>query len=73
MLWHLTANVAAETAADTAAEKLLAGLKTELDAAIAAQPETVDTTQLQALSDAIGTNSTALAAAVVANTPAAVA
>jgi hypothetical protein len=49
-------------------DALLLSLKTQLDAAIAALP---DQTQLQAISDALDQDSADMAAAVVANTPAA--
>jgi hypothetical protein len=63
----LKAAVTKDTDAENSAITLLQGLKTKLDAAIAAG----DPAALKALSDQLGTNTTALAAAVVANTPAA--
>lgn len=66
----LTAAVAANTTAADSAITLLAGLKTQLDAAIAANAAG-DGTALQALSDSLTAESTKLAAAVTANTPAA--
>lgn len=59
--------VDAETTVVASAVTLLTDLKTKLDAAIASN----DPTKLQALSDAIGAQTDALAAAVAANTPAA--
>lgn len=63
----LTAAVARDTDVDASAITLLNGLKAQLDAAIAAG----DPAALQALSDQLGTNASALADAVSANTPAA--
>lgn len=63
----LKANVAKNTDATAAAVTLLGNLKTALDAAIASG----NMDQVQALSDAIGKNDDALAAAVTVNTPAA--
>jgi hypothetical protein len=58
--------VTAQTDVVASAVTLLGGLKTALDAAIASgNPAAV-----QAISDALGANSAALAAAVTANTPA---
>lgn len=64
----LKANVQKNTDATASAVTLLGNLKTALDAAIASG----DMSQVQALSDQIGTNDAALAAAVTANTPAVV-
>jgi hypothetical protein len=61
----LKAAVAASTAVEQSAILLLQGLKAKLDAAL------TDPAALQALSDEIGANTAALAAAIVANTPAA--
>jgi predicted RNA-binding Zn ribbon-like protein len=63
----LKAKVQANGDAEQAAVTLLEGLKTQLDAAIAAN----DTAALQELSDQLGQQTDALAAAVTANTPAA--
>lgn len=63
-LSELEARVAKDTEVDASAITLLNGLKSALDAA------GTDPVKLKALSDQLGTNSTALAAAVVANTPA---
>jgi hypothetical protein len=70
-LTDLTAKVAANTDAEASTVTLLTTIKGELDAAIAALPTAADTAALQALSDQIGANTAGLAAAVVANTPAA--
>lgn len=64
-LSELEAAVAKDTAVDQSAITLLNGLKAALDAA------GTDPVKLKALSDQLGSNSDALAAAVVANTPAA--
>lgn len=63
----LQAAVAHETDVVDGAIVLLEGLKTKLDAAIAAG----DPAALQALSDSIGAETEKLASAVAANTPAA--
>jgi len=63
----LKANVDQNTSVVQSAITLLGNLKTALDAAIASG----DMGQVQALSDQIGQNDSALAAAVNANTPAA--
>lgn len=63
----LKAAVAKDTEVDQAAITLLNGLKQKLDDAIASG----DPAQLSALSAQLGSNSDALAAAVLANTPAA--
>lgn len=63
----LKAAVAKDTEVDQSAITLLNGLKEKLDAAIASG----DPAQLTALSQQLGSNSDALAAAVTANTPAA--
>ena len=63
----LKAAVARDTDVENSAITLLQGLKAALDAAIAAN----DPAALTALSASLGANSDALAAAVVANTPAA--
>lgn len=62
-LAQLTADVAAETAADQSAITLLQGLKVALDAA------GTDPVALAALSQSIEANTSALSAAVTANTP----
>lgn len=64
-LTELTAAVAKDTEVDQSAITLLNGLKAALDAA------GTDPVALKALSDQLGSNSDALAAAVAANTPAA--
>jgi len=61
----LTAEVAHNTDVEQAAVALLQGLKAQLDAA------GTDPVALKALSDQLGANDAALAAAIVANTPAA--
>ena len=63
----LTAAVAKNDEVINSAVTLLQGLKTKLDDAIASG----DPTKIQALSDALGTETTKLADAVAANTPAA--
>lgn len=65
---NLTANVTENSSAVASAVTLLGNLKSELDAAIAADDDGV---ALQALSDTLGASTRSLAAAVVANTPAA--
>ena len=65
-LSDLTAKVTASGEATDRAVILLNGLKEKLDAAIASG----DPAALQALSDALGTNTDELAAAILANTPA---
>ncbi len=62
----LTADVAAETTVEKSAITLLQGLKAQLDAA------GTDPVKLAALSTQIESNTSALAAAVAANTPATV-
>jgi hypothetical protein len=69
-LTDLTTNVAQNTSAVQSAVTLLGNLKTQLDAAIAAS-QGGDDSQLEALSQTLGNDDQALAAAVVANTPAA--
>lgn len=64
-LTALQAEVANNTTVETSAVTLLQGLKAALDAA------GTDPVALKALSDTLGANDTALAAAVAANTPAA--
>jgi len=66
----LTAAVAANTSATESAITLIAGLKAQLDTAIASSAND-DGAALQSLSDSLGTESTKLATAVTANTPAA--
>jgi hypothetical protein len=61
----LTAEVANNTSVEQSAVTLLGNLKAELDAA------GTDPVALKALSDQLAANDTALAAAIVANTPAA--
>ncbi len=69
----LQASVTNDTAVEQSAITLLAGLKTQLDAAIAAAAAAGATpAELQSLTDlsaSIDSNATALAAAVAANTP----
>jgi hypothetical protein len=67
MLDALTAAVAAESQVVDSAVVLLQGLKAQLDAAIASGTDPV---AIQAISDAIGAQTTKLADAVAANTPA---
>ncbi len=67
-LQTLTEAVAANTSAIGSAKMALVGLKASLDAAIAALP---DQSALDALSVQLGTDDASLAAAIVANTPAA--
>jgi hypothetical protein len=62
-LSSLTAEVARNTTVEASAITLLQGLKTALDAA------GTDPVALKALSDQLGTNDTALAAAITADTP----
>lgn len=62
----LTAQVARNTDVETSAIVLLNGIKAQLDAAILSG----DPTKLTALAATLGTSADALAAAVVANTPA---
>ena len=64
---NLTAAVTASTTVQDSAMVLLTGLKTALDAAIAGG----NPAALQALSDSLGSESTKMAAAITANTPAA--
>lgn len=66
-LQALKDQVAASITVEESAIALITGLKTELDAAIAAN----DPAALQALSDSLGAEKDKLAAAVTANTPAA--
>jgi len=66
----LTAQVATNKDGIASAITLLGNIKTALDAAIASNPND-DGAALQALSDSLGADDQALAAAVVANTPAA--
>ncbi len=70
----LQASVTNDTAVETSAIALLGGLKTQLDAAIAAAAAAGATpAELQSLSDlstTMDSNAAALAAAVAANTPA---
>jgi len=61
----LEAEVTNNTTVEQSAITLLQGLKSQLDAA------GTDAVKLKALSDQLGANDTALAAAVAANTPAA--
>lgn len=63
----LTASVAQSNTVAKSAITLLEGLKTKLDEAIAAED---DGEALQSLSDSLGAETTELAAAVTANTPA---
>ena len=67
----LQADVAAERSASQAAIVLLQGLKTQLDAAIAANANGDDGAALADLSASLEDNTSGIAAAVVANTPAA--
>jgi hypothetical protein len=64
----LTAQVTATNSVSASAITLLQGLSAQLTAAIAAQP-TDDGAALDSLSSALDTQSTALAAAITANTP----
>ena len=64
-LADLQAKVTAQNTVVNSAITLIQGLKAQLDAAIAAN----DPAQLQAISDALGTQDTALANAVASNTP----
>jgi hypothetical protein len=66
----LTDDVTQNTSVVKSAEALLTGLKTQLDAAIAANANG-DPTKLAALSAQLEANTSELAAAVAANTPAA--
>lgn len=66
----LQEEVTAQTTVIGGAVTLMNGLKTKLDAAIAANAAG-DPTKLQALSDSLGANTKQLADAVAANTPAA--
>ncbi len=63
----IVAKVTALTAVDDSVVALLQDLKAKLDAAIASG----DPAKIQAIADSIGAETTRLAAAVVANTPAA--
>jgi hypothetical protein len=65
-LQNLTAAVAANKSVTDSAITLLGGLKSQLDALIAAGS---DPTALQALSDSLGAETQALADAVSTNTP----
>lgn len=65
----LTAQVAADATVEASAITLLNGLKTSLDAAIAANAAGDDSVALNALSASIGASKDALAAAITANTP----
>lgn len=65
----LTAQVQQNTTVIDSAMTLIAGLKTELDKAIAAQAGGDDGAALQALSASLAASDQALAAAVTANTP----
>lgn len=67
----LTADVAQETTVVKSAVTLIGNLKTELDAAIAAQANGDDGAALAALSTTLEGSATDLAAAIAANTPAA--
>lgn len=67
----LAAQVAANTTVVQSAIVLINGLKTSLDAAIAAQADGDNGAALQALSDQLAATDSALANAVAANTPAA--
>lgn len=64
-------DVTANTTVTGSAVALLTSLKSELDAAIAAQANGDDGAALAALSTSLESNTSALAAAVAANTPAA--
>jgi hypothetical protein len=72
---NIEAKVAAETTVVGGVQTLLTSLKTSLDSALAALAaggvSAADLARLQAISDKLGTNTDALSAAVVANTPAA--
>lgn len=67
----LTSDVASNGTVEQSAVTLLQGLKTELDAAIAAQANGDDGAALTSLSTSLEAQTAALAAAVTANTPAA--
>ena len=66
ILQNLIAQVAANSTVSASAVTLLDGLKAKLDACLAA--DGVDQAALQALSDTLGAETAALAAAVQANT-----
>lgn len=70
VLDDLTANVTKVTQADDAIIALLGNVKAKLDAALA-NPGGVDVAALQALSATLGSEADKVAAATVANTPAA--
>ena len=65
-LSNLTAQVSAARTVNESAITLLNGLKQKLDEAIASG----DPAQIQTLADSLGTDTSALSAAVTANTPA---
>jgi predicted alpha/beta hydrolase len=67
----LTTQVSAQVTVEQSAITLLNGLKAKLDAAIAAQQAGDDSAELKSLSATLGASASGLAAAVVANTPAA--
>lgn len=71
MFEELQTKVAAMKDAEASAAALLGGLKAKLDAAIAQLPNADDKARLQAISDSLDAQTADLAAAVVANTPAA--
>lgn len=70
-LTDLQTRVASNTTVIESAETLLSGLAAQLEAAIAAQKNGDDGAALQALQAQLSTDDAGLAAAVVANTPAA--
>lgn len=65
----LTAAVANETTVEQSAITLISGIGAQLQTLIANSGNTVDPTALQAIVAQMTTSQTALAAAVVANTP----
>lgn len=67
---QLKADVAAQATVNASAVTLLAGLKTSLDAAIAANAEGDDGAALAELSSSLEASTSALSAAITANTPA---
>ena len=67
----LTAKVSAHDTVDGGAIALLAGLKSQLDAALAAGDDSARVAAVQALAAKMEADSAAMAAAVKANTPAA--
>ncbi len=70
VLDDLKAKVAQSITVQKSAEALLSGLKSKLDAALAALASSGDTSALKNLSDELGAESSNLSAAITANTPA---